>query len=88
MNEKGKVSIIVNTREDRTRLILRTEEYVRKKWADRARAQGYKDKHITTAKYRVEFMLGMVAAMDYLLNAEETGESSITPKLFFELMRG
>lgn len=85
---KAKIEIVVNNRNDRTDLILRVEEDVRKRWDSRAKAQGYKKGTKTYNNLRTEFMLGMVAAMDCFLNADETGESSITPKLFFELIRG
>lgn len=85
---KTKIEIVVGNRQDRTDLILMVEESVRKRWESRAKAQGYKKGSKTYNNLRAEFMLGMVAAMDCILNADETGESSITPKLFFELMRG
>lgn len=85
MNE---ISIAVKTREDRTELILKVEEYVRNRWNARAKAQGYKKGSKAYNTSRTEFMLGMVATMDCILKADETNESSITPKLFFELMRG
>jgi len=83
-----KIEIVVNNRDDRTDLILKIEEYVRKHWDSRAKTQGYKKGTKVYNNLRAEFMLGMVCAMDCLLNADETGESSITPKLYFELMRG
>jgi len=85
MNE---ISITVKTRKDRTDLILKVEKYVRETWDSRAKTQGFK---VGSKKYndlRCEFMLGMVGAMDCILNAEETNESSITPRLYFELMYG
>ena len=85
MNE---ISVVIKTREERTAFILKVEAGVRKMWDSRAKTQGLK---VGSKKYndlRVEFMLGMVGAMDSILNAEETKESSITPRLYFELMLG
>lgn len=83
-----KIEIVVGNRQDRNDLIIKVEDNVRERWDSRAKTQGYKKGSKTYNNLRAEFMLGMVAAMDCILNADETGESSITPKLFFELMRG
>jgi hypothetical protein len=86
------ISITVKDRKDRTDLILKIEDYVRTRWDSRALAQGFKrgtkKEKRDYNNFRTEFMLGMVATMDCILNAEETNESSITPRLYFELMRG
>lgn len=85
MNE---ISIVVKTREERTAFILKVEEAVRKMWDSRAKTQGFKAGSKKYNELRAEFMLGMVGAMDSILKADETNESSITPRLYFELTLG
>lgn len=64
------------------------EDKVLKAWEGRRMAQGYKKTSKKTLDLQYEFLLGMVAALDVLTNAEETGESSISPKIMFSIMRG
>lgn len=61
---------------------------VLEKWFRRAEAQRYKVGHKKTTELQAEFMLGMVAALDILTDADTTGESSISPKIFFSIMQG
>ena len=78
----------VNNEIDRAELLSNVEDAVLKSWESRRFAQGYKFSYKRTAELQAEFILGMVATLDYLLDAEKTRKSSITPKIFFGIMRG
>ena len=78
----------VENEKDRTELLCDVENAVLKSWEARRLAQGYKFSYKRTAELQAEFLLGMVATLDYLLDAEKTRASSITPKIFFGIMRG
>ena len=82
------INIKVSTREDRTKLIMDAEAAVLKAWERRRFAQGWPKNHKTTRKTQSEYLMGMVATMDFILNAEETKESSISPHVMFSIMRG
>jgi hypothetical protein len=64
------------------------EDKVLKVWHARAKAQGYNPKSKKARELQAEFMFGMVAALDVLTDAETTGESSISPRVMFSVMRG
>jgi len=51
------------------------ENKVLEAWRKRAQAQGYKKNSKKSLDLQTEFILGMVATLDVLTNAEETGES-------------
>jgi|WetSurSiteA1Bulk_404760.scaffolds.fasta_scaffold51293_2 hypothetical protein len=82
------IVIKISTREDRTDLILKVEKAVLATWERRRLAQGYEFQSKKTRQLQAEFLSGMVATMDVILEAEKTRESSITPKMFFSIIRG
>lgn len=64
------------------------EDRVLKVWHARAKAQGYNPKSKKARELQTEFLFSMVAALDVLTDAETTGESSISPRVLFSVMRG
>lgn len=64
------------------------EDAVLKRWEGRRKFQGWKKECKQTRKLQTEFLLGMVAVTDLLTNAEETNQSSMSPKVMFSIMRG
>jgi hypothetical protein len=57
-------------------------------WHKRAKAQNYKPDSKKAKELQAEFLFGMFAALDVLTDAETTGESSISPRVLFSVMRG
>jgi len=67
------------------------EDKVLKTWHGRARVQGYNPKTKKARELQAEFMLGMVAALDVLYNAnrgDTVEQSSMSPNVMFSIMRG
>jgi hypothetical protein len=64
------------------------EDLVLAAWEERAKTLGYNPKHKSTAKLQAEFLLGMVATTDILTNAATTKESSVSPRVYFSIIRG
>ena len=59
---------------------------VLKRWENRSKFQGFKEHHKATKEKKVEFLMGAVAALDYL--AQDDEQSQITPKILFGIMQG
>lgn len=57
-------------------------------WEGRAKTLDYNPDHKITTKLQAEFLLGMVAVTDILTNAATTKESSISPRVYFSIVRG
>ena len=57
-------------------------------WHRRAKAQGYNPNSKKSRELQAEFLIGMAAALDVINDAEETGESTISPRVLFAIMRG
>jgi hypothetical protein len=62
------------------------EDKVLETWKGRAQAQGYRGVELLRAQ--AEFLLGMVATLDVINDAEATGQSTISPRVMFGIMRG
>lgn len=64
------------------------EDKVIAAWERRAKVQGYNKTKQKTKDLQAEFLLGMTAALDVLTLAEESGQSSISPRILFSIIRG
>lgn len=64
------------------------EDKVLNVWHRRAKAQGYNPNSKKARELQAEFLIGMAAALDVINDAEETGESTISPRVLFAIMRG
>jgi hypothetical protein len=62
------------------------EDKVIETWKSRAESQGYKG--VALLRAQAEFLLGMAAALDVINDAEATGQSTISPRVMFGIMRG
>lgn len=83
-NEEIKIPVIKLTGEQKRML----EDDVLKTWEGRALNQGLKIGSKREKALKYEFLLGMVATLDVFEEARKTGQSSISPRIMFGIMRG